>query len=164
MRLIIFLLQHMKNYETLMARVSSWLKPHGLLFIQVLCHCKFAYEFATKNNSDTEWMARNFFTGGTMPSSDLFLYFQKDVYAIDHWQVNGKHYTKTLDAWLEKLYDNLDKVKAVLAASYGDNNVDKHLFNWRMFLLYCSEVFGCNDGNDWLLSHMLFRKRLGSAL
>lgn len=154
----------MKNYETLMTRVSSWLKPHGLLFIQVLCHCKFAYEFKTKNNSDTEWMARNFFTGGTMPSSDLFLYFQKDIYTIDHWQVNGKHYMKTLDAWLDKLYDNLDKVKVILAGSYGDNNVDKHLFNWRMFLLYCSEVFGCNDGNDWLVSHMLFRKRLGSAL
>ncbi|XP_001641686.2 (S)-coclaurine N-methyltransferase [Nematostella vectensis] len=156
--------EHMKNYEILMSRVSSWLKPHGLLFIQILCHREFAYEFKTKKGSDTEWMAKNFFTGGTMPSSDLFFYFQKDLFVKDHWHVNGKHYSKTLEAWLERMYENLDKVKEVFSASYGSNNVTQQVFNWRMFFIYCSETFGFNHGNDWMVSHYLFKKRVASSL
>lgn len=154
----------MKNYEQLMSRVGSWLQPSGLLFVQILCHRQFAYEFNMKQGSDTEWMARNFFSGGTMASDDLLLYFQKDLCIVNHWCLNGKHYTKTLEAWLDRLYQHLDKVETIFQTSYGAELVNQHVFNWRMFFIYCAEVFAFGDGNEWIVSHYLFQKKPSSSL
>jgi cyclopropane-fatty-acyl-phospholipid synthase len=32
--------EHMKNYETLLARISSWLRPGGMLFVHIFVHAK----------------------------------------------------------------------------------------------------------------------------
>jgi len=156
--------EHMKNYEQLFQKVASWLKPNGFLFTQILCHREFTYHFKAEKDSDTEWMAQNFFSGGTMPSSDLFLYFQKDLLIEKHWNINGKHYSKTLDAWLEIMDQNKPVINKIFEAAYGHSEVDKQISNWRKFFMYCSEVFGCNNGNDWIVAHHLFRKCLKSNL
>jgi len=155
--------EHMKNYEQLMSRVASWLKPDGCLFTQILCHREYCYHFKRrKNDNETEWMAKHFFTGGTMPSSDLFLYFQKELTIEDHWNINGSHYSKTLEAWLNRLDANRDKVLDVFRHGYGED-AEKQVFNWRMFFIYCSEAFAFDGGNDWLVSHHLFRKKQNTS-
>ena len=147
-----------------MSRVASWLKPSGYLFVHILCHREFAYNFNTKKNSDTEWMARNFFSGGTMPSSDLFLYFQKDLCIKKHWQINGGHYARTLEAWLVNMDQNEGKVREIFQQTYGSDQVDQQVFNWRMFFIYCAEVFAFRGGNEWIVSHYLFEKKMISSL
>ncbi|XP_029213908.2 (S)-coclaurine N-methyltransferase-like [Acropora millepora] len=156
--------EHMKNYEELMHRVASWLKQSGYLFVQILCHREFAYSFNTSSNSDTEWMARNFFSGGTMPSSDLLLYFQKDLCVEKHWQINGKNYSRTLEAWLARMDRQESEVRGIFQKTYTSDQVDQQVFNWRMFFIYCAEVFAFRGGNEWIVAQYLFEKKLISNL
>ena len=151
--------EHMKNYKYLLQKLSTWLKPSGYLFTQILCHKDACYHFKQDKN---EWMAENFFSGGTMPSSDLFLYFQDDLKIVGHWNINGKHYSKTLEAWLEKLDENKERVLSIFRKSY--DNPQEQLSNWRMFFIYCSEVFSFNDGNEYIVAHHLFARQSKSKL
>ena len=55
--------EHMKNYEALLKKVSSWLRPSqtedSLLFIHIFCHRTTPYHF----EEDDGWMAQTFFSG-----------------------------------------------------------------------------------------------------
>ncbi len=114
--------EHMKNYEILLKKVASWLRPTNgdeeasLLFIHIFCHRSTPYHFEESDG----WMSQMFFSGGTMPSFDMLVrycfkvkahtnvsmqsYFQSDLTLLRSWFVNGKNYAHTLEDWL-KLQD-----------------------------------------------------------
>jgi cyclopropane-fatty-acyl-phospholipid synthase len=149
--------EHMKNYGLLLRRISGFLKPEGRLFVHIFCHREFAYEF---NADDVgNWMAQTFFTGGTMPSDDLLLHFQEDLTLVDHWRESGTHYARTLRSWRERLDRRRPEVRRVLADTYGVDQVTKWLVNWRLFFLACEETWRMKRGQEYLVSHYLFRKR-----
>ncbi len=151
------MLEHMKNYQVLFKKISSFLKPGGKFFIHIFSHKTFAYPFEVRDESD--WMAKYFFTGGMMPSHDLFLHFQDDLSIEKQWTVDGTHYGKTSEAWLKNMDKNKSKIIPIFEKTYGKENVTKWWVYWRVFFLACAELWDYDDGQEWIVSHYLFRKK-----
>jgi len=149
--------EHMKNYALLLQRVAGFLRPGGRLFVHILCHRDTPGEFATDESGD--WMARNFFSGGTMPSADLLLHFARDFAIAEQWLVDGRHYARTLRAWLARLDDQRPAVEAIMAAAYGPEQVRRRVAQWRLFFLACAETFAARGGREYLCCHYLFDRR-----
>jgi cyclopropane-fatty-acyl-phospholipid synthase len=148
--------EHMRNYESLMGRIAGWLKPQGTLFVHIFTHKTYAYPFEVRDESD--FMARYFFTGGIMPSDDLLLYFQKDLELKEHWQVDGNHYSRTSEHWLQNMDRHRAEIEPILAETYGADQVRRWWVYWRVFFMSCAELWGYAGGREWLVSHYLFRK------
>jgi cyclopropane-fatty-acyl-phospholipid synthase len=149
--------EHMRNYQLLMQKVASLLKPEGKLFVHIFTHKEFAYKFEVID--ETDWMSKYFFTGGIMPSDDLLLYFNEHLSIEQHWHVNGTHYGKTSEAWLQNMDKHKSEIMPLFEKTYGAGKALKWWVYWRLFYMACAELFAYNGGNEWMVSHYLFKKK-----
>ncbi|MEA5444635.1 cyclopropane-fatty-acyl-phospholipid synthase family protein [Gammaproteobacteria bacterium AB-CW1] len=148
--------EHMRNWSELLARVNSWLRPGGALFIHIFCHRDYPYFFETEGSGN--WMARYFFTGGLMPSDELPGRFQQALRLEQHWRWNGRHYARTCRAWLDNLDQNRSELMPLMSDTYGQEDAAVWFNRWRMFFLACEEFFAFRGGEEWWVSHYRFRK------
>jgi len=146
--------EHMRNYAALMRAISQWLAPRGRFFLHIFCHRDTPYEFLDRGPDD--WMSRHFFSGGIMPSDELPLLFQEDLHLVERWRWNGRHYAATSNAWLANLDSNREAVWPILERTYGVAEAQRWFMRWRIFFIACAELFGCEGGERWWVSHYLF--------
>jgi cyclopropane-fatty-acyl-phospholipid synthase len=146
--------EHMRNYEILLGNIGTWLRPGGKLFVHIFAHKTLMYPFETEGEDN--WMGRHFFTGGLMPASDTLLWFQNALRIEQRWHVDGRHYERTSNHWLENQDARRDEVMAVLREAYGAELAALWSQRWRMFWMACAELFGYADGQEWLVAHYRF--------
>ncbi len=149
--------EHMRNYQKLMHLVASALKPEGKLFVHIFTHKEYAYKFEVID--ETDWMSKYFFTGGIMPSDDLLLYFNEHLSIQKHWHVNGTHYAKTSEAWLQNMDKHKAQIMPLFEKTYGKDQAVKWWVYWRIFYMACAELWAYNNGEEWMVSHYLFNKK-----
>jgi cyclopropane-fatty-acyl-phospholipid synthase len=143
--------EHMRNWESLLGRVRRWLRDDGRVFLHVFAHRSYAYPFEVKDESD--WMSRYFFSGGMMPSHDLIDHLEVPFEVDSRWAVNGSHYARTSEHWLQNMDDRKSEVMAVLRETYGVEEAPRWFERWRVFFLACAELFAWDGGNEWIVSH-----------
>ena len=148
--------EHLKNYELLFRHIARWLKPGGLLFTHIFTHGRLSYHFVARDATD--WMSRYFFTGGQMPAHDLLPQFQNDLKLVQDWKLSGTHYQRTAEHWLQNMDKHKDEILPLFADTYGRDQAVKWWAYWRVFYMACAELWGYRQGEEWLVSHYVFRK------
>ena len=149
--------EHVRNHALLLERISNWLAPDGRLFVHHFSHRSASYPYEAESEDD--WMARYFFTGGMMPSDDLLLHYPEHLIVDRHWSVSGSHYQKTSEAWLVNQDARRETLLPVLDDIYGVGQGAVWFQRWRLFFLACAELFGYADGSEWWVTHLRLRAR-----
>ena len=103
-------------------------------------------------------MGAHFFTGGLMPSFNLFDSFSEHLKLRDKWFVNGINYEKTSLAWLDNMDQNKEEILEIFSKTYGENQKNIWFNRWRIFFLSCAELFAYEKGRLWHVGHYLFSK------
>lgn len=147
--------EHMRNYDSLLERIASWLRSDGKLFVHHFCHRTLTYPYET--DGDANWMGRYFFTGGLMPSENLLRQFNRHMSVVQKWRWDGSHYQRTSEAWLANLDAHRREVLSILAESYGRDQARRWYHRWRMFFLAVAELFGYANGTEWFVSQLLLQ-------
>jgi cyclopropane-fatty-acyl-phospholipid synthase len=142
--------EHMTNWRELLVRVRSWLKPQGRFFMHIFTHRASAYLFDRNDRDD--WIARNFFTGGVMPSHHL-IYQYADLFEVEkEWRWSGEHYRRTAQDWLANFDANRAEIETILRRVYGEDT-SLWMRRWRWFFLATAGLFGFSGGSEWGVSH-----------
>ncbi|PIA64715.1 hypothetical protein AQUCO_00100287v1 [Aquilegia coerulea] len=158
--IIIGTIEHMKNIQLFLKKISMSMKEEGLLFVDHLCHKVFPYHIEALDCDD--WHSEYHFPKGsvTLLAASSLLYIQDNVSVVSHWILNGKHMARSLDEWQKNLLSNHDAAKDLLIFALGNKTAaEKCMNHYQTFHVAMSEQFSYKNGEEWMSSHILFCKK-----
>ncbi|MBP1851446.1 SAM-dependent methyltransferase [Rhizobium halophytocola] len=151
--------EHMSNWQELLVRTRSWLKPEGRLFLHVFTHRNRSYRF--DHNDPADWIANYFFTGGIMPAHDLPHRFPELFHVEQEWRWSGEHYRRTALDWLANFDSQTVEIDRILEGVYGKADAVLWRRRWRLFFLATAGLFGHAGGDVWGVGHYLLAPNAG---
>ncbi|MDZ4783992.1 MAG: cyclopropane-fatty-acyl-phospholipid synthase family protein [Planctomycetia bacterium] len=146
--------EHLRNHRRALERIASWLAPGGKLFVHIFCHRQYAYAFGDGKAAD--WMGRNFFSGGMMPSDRWLDECGGGMLLEQQWRWNGRHYARTAAAWIANMERHRGELLDILTATHGRHEAARWFRKWRLLFLAGEEMFGMYGGEEWYVSHYRF--------
>lgn len=149
--------EHMRNWGVLFDRIAAALRPDGAFFQHVFCHRDHPYFF--EDDGEGDWMARNFFSGGIMPSYDLPRHVKGALAVESQWRLDGRDYARTLRAWLDRLDARRVEIDRIFERDLAPAEARRAVQRWRMFFMACEELFAFDEGREWFVVHSLLRPR-----
>lgn len=54
---------------------------------------------------------------------------------------------------------NLSLIKPIMESTYGKESAVKWTVYWRTFFIAVAELFGYDNGEEWMVAHFLFKKK-----
>ena len=146
-----------RNDQVLMTRIHGWLKPGGKLFAHVSSQRHLSDP--CENEGIDHWM-EHFFTDGLTPSRDLSPSLRNDLKLEAQWHFEGRHYQRTLEAWLANQDRRRAEIMKLFRESYGPEQAERYFQRWRVFFMVRAELFGYRGGEEWGVSHYRFGKQV----
>ena len=58
-----------------------------------------------------------------------------------------------------KMDTQIKVIRPIFAKTYGEEQVTKWVANWRTFFIAVAEMFNYRNGEEWGVSHYLFKKK-----
>jgi cyclopropane-fatty-acyl-phospholipid synthase len=148
--------EHLRNHRRVFERIATWLAPGGKLFVHVFCHRQYAYPFS--DGKATDWMGRNFFSGGMMPSDQWLADCAGPLKLEQQWRWNGQHYARTAAAWIANMECHRAQILEILAETHGRREAPRWFRKWRLLFAAGQEMFAMYAGEEWYVSHYRFAR------
>ncbi|XP_045800109.1 (S)-coclaurine N-methyltransferase-like isoform X1 [Trifolium pratense] len=63
------------------------------------------------------------------------------------------------EEWLKRMDKNMKSIKPIMESTYGKDSATKWTVYWRTFFIAVAELFGYNNGEEWMVAHFLFKKK-----
>ncbi|KAH1067489.1 hypothetical protein J1N35_032476 [Gossypium stocksii] len=87
-----------------------------------------------------------------MPSANLLLYFQQ-------FESSESTFLYCSEEWLKRMDRSLASIKPIMESTYGKDQAVKWTVYWRTFFIAVAELFGYNNGEEWMVALFPFKKK-----